>query len=84
MKKKTTQSDKLVPVFNPPLIKLLLQKEKTKGAPLTKEEVLEIRNNATMILIKATEAQKKAHTRGYEDIDPEKAWEQWKVLRKRL
>ena len=35
MNKQPTPSDNLVPVFTPPLIKLLQQKEKAKGTPLT-------------------------------------------------
>ena len=84
MTKKSKPSDNLVPVFTPPLIKLLQQREKAKGAPLTREEVLEIRNNATMILVKAEEAEKMARSRGFEDLEADKAWEQWKALRKRL
>ena len=77
MNKKSKQSKPLVPVFVPPLVTLLQKKERTKGSPLTKEEVLEIRDNATMILMKADEALKMADSRGYRDIDPDKAWEQW-------
>ena len=84
MTRKSKPSNHLVPVFTPPLIKLLQQKEKAKGAPLTREEVLEIRNNATMILVKAEEAQKMAHSRGFADLDADRAWEQWQELRKRL
>lgn len=84
MNKKKTPADQLVPVFTPPLIKLLLQKEKDKGAPLTREEVLETRNNATMILVKASEAEKMVRSRGYEDIDPDRTWEHWRQVRKSL
>jgi hypothetical protein len=82
MNKKSKQSKPLVPVFVPPLLTLLQKKERTKGSPLTKEEVLEIRDNATMILMKADEALKMADSRGYRDIDPDKAWEQWLQIRK--
>ena len=82
MNKKSKQSKPLVPVFVPPLVTLLQKKERTKGSPLTKEEVLEIRDNATMILMKADEALKMADSRGYRDIDPDKAWEQWLQIRK--
>ena len=82
MSKKSMPPDNLVPVFTPPLINLLRQKEKAKGVPLTKEEVLEIRDNATMILVKADEAMKMARNRGYEDVDADRVWEQWKKLRK--
>ena len=82
MNKKSKQSKPLVPVFVPPLVTLLQKKERTKGSPLTKEEVLEIRDNATMILMKADEALKMADSRGYRDIDPVKAWEQWLQIRK--
>ena len=82
MKEHTKPSEKLIPVFVPPLVTILQKKEKDKGAPLTREEVLDIRNNATMILIKASEATKMARSRGYDDIDPDKTWEQWVKMRR--
>ena len=84
MNKQPTPSDNLVPVFTPPLIKLLQQKEKAKGTPLTRGEVLEIRDNATMILVNADEALKMTRRRGFADLDADRAWEQWKELRLRL
>ena len=80
---KSKHSEKLVPVFVPPLVTILHKKERAKGAPLTRQEVLEIRDNATMILVKASEAAKMADKRGYPDIDPDKAWEQWAAMRRR-
>jgi hypothetical protein len=83
-KSKKKQTDNLVPVFTPALVSTLLKREKSKGAPLTEEEVLEIRDNSTLILVDSSEAQSMAETRGYQDLDPEHTWEQWVKIRKKL
>lgn len=82
-KKKKTGKD-LVPVFSPTLISLLTKKEKEKGAPLTREEVHDIRDNSTLIMLNAEEAESMAASRGYNDLDPEQAWEQWQKIRKKM
>ena len=41
--------DPLVPVFIPALVVLLANKERSKGEPLTREEVLEIRDRGVDI-----------------------------------
>lgn len=64
-------------VFVPPLITLLLSKEKEKGSPLTEEEVLYIRDNATAIAVDNDVAVSMAESRGYHDITPENCWEAW-------
>ncbi len=72
----------IVPV--PPLAAVLLNKEQAKGAPLTQSEVEAIRDGAACIMMttaswKAVEAE-----RGYVDIRPEHAWEEWQQVRKYL
>lgn len=89
MAKKPNKKDKkpgsdLVPVFTPALVSILLKKEKAKGAPLTEEEVLDIRDNSTLILLDATAARSMTESRGYEDLDPERTWEQWQKVRKKF
>ncbi|WP_337022482.1 MULTISPECIES: hypothetical protein [unclassified Pantoea] len=68
-------------VFVPPLIALLLSKEKEKGTSLTEEEVLTIRDNATAIAVDNDVAASMAQSRGYRDINPENCWEAWCELR---
>ncbi len=69
-------------VFVPPLIALLLSKEKEEGTPLTEEEVLTIRDNATAIVVENDVAAAMAESRGYSDVNPEKCWEQWCEFRR--
>lgn len=63
-------------VFIPPLIALLLNKEREKGSPLTEDEVNNIRDNAAISLDREA-ALAMAESRGYRDINPENCWEEW-------
>ena len=60
----------LIPVPIPALSALLFNLQKQKGSPLTEAEVLEIRDKAVCMEEK----------RGYADIDPQHAWEDWNLL----
>ncbi|WP_394547172.1 hypothetical protein [Pantoea ananatis] len=64
-------------LFIPSLISLLVYKAEEKGSPLTEEEVLGIRDNATAIVTDAEGALAMAERRGYKDIDPENCWTEW-------
>ncbi|WP_029568909.1 hypothetical protein [Pantoea ananatis] len=64
-------------LFIPSLISLLVYKAEEKGSPLTEEEVLGIRDNATAIVTDAEGALAMAERRGYQDIDPENCWTEW-------
>jgi hypothetical protein len=75
--------DPLVPVFSPTLIDLLTIMEKQKGSPLTEEEVLELRDKGTCIMVRESMVPKMAEKRGYSDIDPKNAWEEWQARRQR-
>ena len=68
----------------PALVALLLAKEKEKGALLTREEVEEITDKAECIAMPRHARKKVDEGRGYEDIDPEQAWEQWQNVRQHL
>lgn len=68
----------------PSLVSLLLNKEKGKGHPLTEAEVLEIRNACTTIAVPVDVAREMDEARGYQDIDPENAWEDWQIARVEL
>ena len=74
----------LVPVFMPALVAVLLNRDKAKGSPLTEAEVLEIRDACNVVMSPLDVARKVAESRGYEDIDPERAWEEWTAIRPTL
>lgn len=65
----------LTPV--PALVAVLLAEEKAKGEPLTKEEVEELRDQAECIAMPPHARKAVDESRGYQDIDPERVWEEW-------
>jgi hypothetical protein len=73
--------DDLVIDFSPPLVAVLLAAERSKGGPLTEEEVLDLRDGATCIRVPRRLAEAVAEQRGYPDLDPERCWEQWRAVR---
>lgn len=73
--------DRLIPVFMPALVTLLTNLEKQKGAPLTEDEVLEVRDKGTCMMLRQSMVVKMAETRGYSDIDPGNAWAEWQAVR---
>jgi hypothetical protein len=75
--------DPLVPVFMPALVVLLVHEERKKGSPLTRDEVIAIRDRGVCMMVKQSMAIQMAAKRGY-DIDPESAWEEWQVVRTNL
>ncbi|MBP2184261.1 hypothetical protein [Amycolatopsis magusensis] len=79
-----SEEDELVIEFSPALVAVLLAAERSKGAPLTEEEVLEIRDGATCIRLPRSLAGAMAEQRGYPDLDPEQCWEQWQTVRTEL
>ena len=74
--------DDLIITHVPALITILLAKEEEKAAPLTKEEVAHIRDTAECIAMPKYARKMVDESRGYLDIDPEQAWEQWQDIRK--
>jgi hypothetical protein len=80
----TTSDDDLVLEFTPPLLALLLAAERSKGGPLTEEEVVGVRDGATCVRLRRSTAEAMAEQRGYADLDPERCWEQWQVVRTQL
>lgn len=79
-----SHEDPLIPAFIPALVVLLCQSEKRKGSPLTRDEVLKIRDEGVCIMVPRSKAAAIAESRGYDDIDPEQAWERWQVAREQL
>lgn len=76
--------EKLLPVFIPALIALLVNAEDKKSTPLTPDEVLEIRDNASVMMMEKTHADALAESRGYDDIDPENCWYEWQMCRREM
>lgn len=70
-------SEELEIVFMPPLIQILLFEEKEKGASLTEEEVINIRDYAVWMTLRKSRAEKLSEERGWSDIDPVNCWEDW-------
>jgi hypothetical protein len=72
----------IVPV--PSLVATLLRAERDKGEPLTEEEVVSIRDKCPSVAMTDEMLSKVVARRGYDDIDPERAWEEWQAARPSL
>jgi hypothetical protein len=73
---------KLVFVFTPALHALLAALEDKRGRPLTRDEVEATRDHGACIAMEPRDAQTLERERGYCDLDPELAWEQWMLVRR--
>jgi len=73
--------DPLVPVPVPALGVLLLAVEGQKCAPLTQQEVLQVRDSAVCIVMPLSVRTAMEAKRGYRDIDPENVWKEWLIFR---
>lgn len=67
----------LVPVFTPTLYALLEALQARADGPLTREQVEAMRDRGVCITMQPRDAQRLERARGYADLDPELAWEQW-------
>jgi hypothetical protein len=76
--------ERLVIVPIPALVAILLHHERQKGAPLSEKEVLDIRDRAACMTMPYSVAAQMAEKRGYDDIRPEHAWEDWNAVRPSL
>jgi len=76
--------DELIPCFIPALVVLLVNAEDQKDEPLTKEEVIQIRDRADCIMMTIADARKMAESREYPDIDPENCWHDWQMARREM
>jgi len=72
----------LVPVFTPTLHALLAALETKAGKPLTREQVEAVRDRGVCVAMQPRHAQQLERSRGYADLDPELAWEQWQAVTK--
>ena len=73
--------DGLVLVFMPSLAALLGHAEELTRAPLTEEQVLQIRDAAVVIVTQTQAAAAVEQSRGYADVDPMQPWESWQAIR---
>ncbi len=79
-----SDSDNLIIIPMPSLVSVLLRREQDKGSPLTEAEVLSIRDGCAAVAVPRDKVGAIVESRGYEDIDPERCWEQWQEVRKQL
>lgn len=70
-----------VPTLLPSLVALLAAAERSKGGALTKTEVEALVDKATAIAMSPADQLKLEQSRGYADIEPRLAWEQWRLIR---
>ncbi|GEM_PF-5510581 len=77
MSDEADRGDESVLVSVPPLVVLLTALEDRKGSPLTEAEVIAARNKAVCMSVSQSVATNLERQRGYPDLDPEQAWEQW-------
>ena len=77
-------SEELIIYPVPSLVATLLNREAEKGAPLTEEEVIAIRDAVPSIAMTRDQAAKVDERRGYRDIRPENCWIEWQRARAEL
>ena len=70
-----------LPMVVPPLVVTLAAAEHERGRPLTKEDVEALVAGATAMQVSAAVAIQAERARGYADIEPRLAWEQWQIVR---
>jgi len=68
----------------PALVAVLLRLEQEKGSPLTEAEVIAARDGAACIAMPRHAYEAVTAARGYDDINPESAWEEWQRIRATL
>jgi hypothetical protein len=79
-----SSEDDLLPVFIAALVALLIRAEGLNGSPLTRSQVLAIRDNANCVMLPASAKADMNEQRRYADLDPERCWEEWQVARAKL
>lgn len=65
----------------PSLVAMLTAAARTKGAALTRAEVERLVDEAPAIAMAVSDAVALERSRGYADIEPRLAWEQWQIVR---
>lgn len=77
----TEGGPKLLPLFIPALVVLLKKAEKDAGRALTKDEVIKIRDDATVMMVPISEMPKFVRERGYHDLYEPEVWDEWEQYR---
>lgn len=67
----------------PALVIVLKAKETETGRSLNRQEVEDIRDNATAISLPDEVATVMADERGYPDLDPDNVWDEWVAYKAR-
>jgi len=66
------------------LVALLIRAEELNGFPLTRNQAIAIRDNAFCTMLPPATKAEIDEERGYLDIDPERCWEDWLIVRARM
>jgi hypothetical protein len=75
------EATRTIPVIIPPLVTLLLSAERSAKRPLSRPEVEDLVSKAPAMAMEARDIARLERARGYADIEPERAWEQWQIVR---
>ena len=75
------EPSRTIPVIIPPLATLLLSAERAANRPLSRIEVEALVSKAPAMAMEPRDAARLERARGYADIEPERAWEQWQIVR---
>jgi len=70
-----------IPTIIPPLVATLAALEAQHGTALTRQQVENVTANSSAIAMQLQHALALERSRGYADIEPELAWEQWQIVR---
>jgi hypothetical protein len=77
-----SENENLILYPVPSLVATLMNRERSKGSPLTEEEVVQIRDNCPAIAMPPDVARQMDEQRGYLDIDLENCWQEWQDARR--
>jgi hypothetical protein len=75
------EATRTVLVMIPALVAVLLSAERSAGHPLTRSDVEAIVNKGSAVAVEPRDVAALERSRGYADIEPELAWEQWQIVR---
>jgi hypothetical protein len=70
-----------IPFLMPSLVATLFASERKRGTPLSRPEVLALVDAAPAIEMTPRDADALERSRGYADLEPRRAWEQWSLVR---
>jgi hypothetical protein len=78
------QAARTVAVILPPLVAMLHAAEEKAGQALTRAAVEELVRKSPAIAMEPRDVAVLERSRGYADIEPELAWEQWQIVREAM